>query len=117
MHDLNGNLFRICLNKTNALDLNVVGAVDMDDSHMKDISAYDIDDDDIWVDDMDMDEWRPNNQDYTYKHWYDILEQSYDPTVDLDADVGNESDDDNMVDVMVDLAFYKIELKIMELQL
>jgi hypothetical protein len=117
MRDLNGNLFKICLNKTNALDLNVVGAVDMDDSHMEDIDAYDINDDDILVDDMDMDKWGPNNQYYTYEHWYDTLEQSYDPTINLDVDVGNESDDDNMDDVMVDLAFYEIELKIMGLQL
>jgi hypothetical protein len=47
MRDLNGNLFRICSNKTNALDLNVVVAIDMDDSYIEDIDAYDIDNDEI----------------------------------------------------------------------
>ena len=117
MRDLNGNLFRICSNKTNALDLNVVGAIDMDDGHIEDVNAYDIDDDDIWVDDIDMDEWEPDNPDYTFKHWYDTLEQSYDPIIDLDADVGDKSDDDDMDDVMVDLALYEMKLKIMGLQL
>ncbi|KAE8037823.1 hypothetical protein FH972_010378 [Carpinus fangiana] len=62
-----------------------------------------------------MNEWGPDNPDYTYKHWYDTLEQSYDPTIDPDVDVGDESNDDGMDDVMVDLALYEIELKIIGL--
>jgi hypothetical protein len=73
--------------------------------------------DDINLDDIDMNEWRPDNPDYTYEHWYNTLEQSYDPTINPDVDVGDKSDDDGIDDVMVDLALYKMELKIIELQL
>jgi hypothetical protein len=65
--------------KTNALNLNVVGGVDMDDDFMEDMAnsfiegmdAYDIDNDDIWVDDIELDdvptdELGPDNLDYTY---------------------------------------------------
>ncbi|XP_059449435.1 uncharacterized protein LOC132180551 [Corylus avellana] len=69
-----------------------------------------------------MGEWGPDNPDYIYQHWYDTLEQSYDPTIDPDADVGDVSDDDGMDgdgtdDVMSDLTLYEMELKIMGLQL
>ncbi|XP_059433235.1 uncharacterized protein LOC132166408 [Corylus avellana] len=65
----------------------------MSEDSMNDIDMYDIDDDDNWVDDIDM-----------------------------DADVGDVSDDDDMdgdgtTDVMIDLALYEMELKIMGLQL
>jgi hypothetical protein len=116
--------------KTNVLNLNVIGGVDMDDDFMEDMTdgfiegmdAYDIDDDNIWVDDIElddipMDELGLDNIDYTYEHWHDTLEQSYDPIIDPDADVGENGDDNNMDDVMVDLTLYEMELKIMGLQL
>ncbi|KAE8076485.1 hypothetical protein FH972_015132 [Carpinus fangiana] len=90
---------------------------DMNDSFMEGMDAYDIDDDDIWVDeieldDMPMDELGLDNLDYTYEHWYDTLEQSYDHTIEPDADVGDNGDDNDMDDVMVDLTLYEMELKI-----
>ena len=101
MRDSYLNLFRIWVNKTNALDLHVVGNIDMDD--------MDMDMDDIYADEQfDID-----NPDYICEHWYDILEQSYNLVIDLDADVGYESNEDVMDDVMVDLAIFEMELKLM----
>ena len=116
--------------RTNALNLNVVGGVDMDDGFMEDMAdnfiegmdVYDIDDDNIWADDIElddipMDELRPDNLYYTYEHWHDTLEQSYDPTIDPDANVDDNDDDNDMDDVIVDLTLYEMELKIIGLQL
>ncbi|KAE8076514.1 hypothetical protein FH972_015160 [Carpinus fangiana] len=64
-----------------------------------------------------MDELGPDNPDYTYEHWYDTLEQFYDPTINPDADVGDNGDDEDMDDVMVDLALYEMEINIMGLEL
>ena len=92
MRDSYLNLFRVWANKTNALNLRVIGDIDMDDMDMDDVNTdeqFDID-----------------NPNYICEHWYDTLEQSFNPSIDPDADVGYESDEDIMDDVMVDLAIF-----------
>jgi hypothetical protein len=74
--------------------------------------------DDMDMDDIDMDEqFDIDNPNYICEHWYNILEQSYNLAIDLDADVGYESDEDVMDDVMVDLAIFEMEIKLLGMQL
>jgi hypothetical protein len=78
----------------------------------------DIDMDDMDIDDINTDEqFDIDNPNYICEYWYDVLEQSFNPSIDPDADVGYESDEDIMDDVMVDLAIFEMELKLMGMQL